>query len=90
MLIISYFATELFEILEMNQIQFNVIHTGKSLYRSASLRLGITVPKALFGKGPFTWTKVFFLTKLDLRADIIWMVSHNAIEIGNAWVALSL
>ena len=24
-----------------------------------------------------------------LRVDIIWMVSHNAIEIGNAWAALS-
>ena len=29
-------ATEVFEVLEMNQIQFNAIH--KSLYRSASLR----------------------------------------------------
>ena len=25
-----------------------------------------------------------------LRLDIIWKVSHNAIEIGNAWLALSL
>ena len=25
-----------------------------------------------------------------LRVDIIWMVSDNVIEIGNAWVALSL
>ena len=25
-----------------------------------------------------------------LRVDIIWMVSHNAIEIGNAWVDLRL
>ena len=28
--------------------------------------------------------------RLGLRVDIIWTVWHNAIEIGNAWVALSL
>ena len=34
------------------------------------LMIGITVPKALFGKGPFTWTKVFFLTQLDLTKNL--------------------
>ena len=33
-------------------------------------KLGITVPKALFRKGPFIWTKVFFLTKLDLTKNL--------------------
>ena len=36
----------------------------------SQLKLGITVPKALFGKGPFSWTKVLFLTKIDLTKNL--------------------
>ena len=36
----------------------------------------------------FLEKEIEVITKL--RVDIIWMVSHNAIEIENAWVALSL
>ena len=35
-----------------------------------ALYIGITVPKALFGMGSFTLTKVLFLTKLDLTKNL--------------------
>ena len=38
----------------------------------------------------FILSKELIIIRKRLRVDIIWMVSHNAIEIGNAWVALSL